>query len=337
MAANLCKRRGVVRASVTRLPRRITELEGTHDQPRNADHTRQLLAKLQTLDADYRALHLQIIDLIDEADADALDIEQRHIDQLDDDVFGLTVKLQALIAPATAAPDAPALDCRFLNRQLTRIEAGLNRIEGAITDTDEPVDRTLLPQHSNELSDYKKDLAALYSDLAAEDIDDDDELFTTHSAAERQLSTLSHNIKSLLVVPPTDEPTRPTTDGTGVKLPKLDVPVFDGNIIHWKQFWDQFTVAVHSKTALSNAEKTVYLQHAIRDGSARNAIEGLSHSGDNYEEAVECLKSHYDRPRLIQRTHVQLILDASPIKEGRAEMPTRYYPATYPCTQNLGM
>ena len=69
-----------------------------------------------------------------------------------------------------------------------------------------------------------------------------------------------------------DAPTLATTDSTGVKLPKLGVPTFDGNIIHWKQFWDQFTVAVHSRTSLSNAEKTVYLQHAIKDGSARNAI-----------------------------------------------------------------
>lgn len=94
------------------------------------------------------------------------------------------------------------------------------------------------------------------------------------------------------------------------------MPTFDGDIIHWKQFWDQFVVAVHGKTSLSNAEKTVYLQHAIKDGSAKNAIEGLSHSGDNYEEAVECLQSRYNRPRLIQRTHVQLIVDAPSLKEG---------------------
>ena len=166
-----------MRASVTRLTGRIAELEGTPDQPRTADHARQLLAKLQTLDTNYRALHVQIIDLIDEADTDALDAEQKHIDKLDDDVSGLTVRLQALITPPTAAPDAPALDRRPLKRRLARVQAGLNRIEGATTD--EPVDRTLLSQYSDELSDYKKDLAALYSDLAAEDIGDDDELFTT--------------------------------------------------------------------------------------------------------------------------------------------------------------
>lgn len=142
----------------------------------------------------------------------------------------VTVKLQALLTPPAAASP---LDRRSLNRRLARVQAGLNHIEEANADTDDPVHRTLLSQYSDELSDYKKDLAALYSDLAAEDIDDEDELFTTHSAAERQLSMISHKIKP---VPPTDDPVRPTTDSMGVKLPKLDVPVFNGNIVHWKQF-----------------------------------------------------------------------------------------------------
>ena len=43
---------------------------------------------------------------------------------------------------------------------------------------------------------------------------------------------------------------------------------------------------MHSKTKLSSAEKTVYLQQALKDGTAKGAIEGLSHSGDNYEKAT---------------------------------------------------
>ena len=33
-------------------------------------------------------------------------------------------------------------------------------------------------------------------------------------------------------------------------------------------------------------------------------------------QAVKCLKARYDRPRLIHRTHVQMILDAPALKEG---------------------
>ena len=102
-------------------------------------------------------------------------------------------------------------------------------------------------------------------------------------------------------------------------LPKLDVPTYDGDIIHWKQFWDQFIVSVHDRMNLSNAEKIVYLQHALKDGSAMNAIEGLSHSGDNYSEAVKCLKTWYDRPRLIHRAHIQKIVDTPSSKEGNGK------------------
>ena len=121
------------------------------------------------------------------------------------------------------------------------------------------------------------------------DILDDDELLVTHSVFERTLFTVSHKIKHLLLNPTTV--TAPTAiKGAGVKLPKLNVPTFDGNIIHWRH---QFTVTVYSKTSLFNAEKTVYLQQTSKDCTAKNVTEGLSHSGDNYEEAVECLQSHY--------------------------------------------
>ena len=44
-------------------------------------------------------------------------------------------------------------------------------------------------------------------------------------------------------------------------------------------------------------------------------IEGLTSSGDNYDEAVKCLKTRFDRPRLIHRSHVQIIVDTPPVKE----------------------
>ena len=60
----------------------------------------------------------------------------------------------------------------------------------------------------------------------------------------------------------------------------------------------------------------MYLQHALKDSSAKSAIEGLSQSGEHYVEAIECLKSRYNHPRLIHQTHVRLILEAPPLKEG---------------------
>ena len=60
----------------------------------------------------------------------------------------------------------------------------------------------------------------------------------------------------------------------------------------------------------------VYLQQSLKGGSAKGAIEGLSRSGENYTEAVECLQSRYNRPRLIHKAHVRAILDTPALKEG---------------------
>ena len=98
-----------MRRSITRLGDCVSELEETADQPRTPDRARQLLTKLQTLDSDFRTVHLE---LIDKANTEALDAEQEGLDKLDDDV---SVRLEALMNPATL-PTAP-VDGRPLTRK----------------------------------------------------------------------------------------------------------------------------------------------------------------------------------------------------------------------------
>lgn len=58
------------------------------------------------------------------------------------------------------------------------------------------------------------------------------------------------------------------------------------------------------------------LQQSLKGGTAKNATEALSRSGEYYTEAIECLKARYDRPRLIHQTHVCMILDTPPLRDG---------------------
>lgn len=314
----LRKRRGVVRASVTRLGTRIEELEDSVDQPRTPDHARQCLTKLQSLDNDFRKVHMQVIDLIDETDNDSLGAEQLIMDSHDDAVANFTVKLESLITTTIVAPTASTtLDRRPSTRKLARIRTGLNRICHALTSDPPPVKSSLL-QYQTELADYRRDITALYDELVKLDIGDDDAFFTNHTDLETLLSDVSHELRKCLVATTSETPPAAVAvrDSVAIKLPKLEVPTFSGDLLHWKQFWDQFSVAVHDRTHMSNAEKIVYLQQAVKDGNASSAIEGLAHSGDNYAEAVECLRSRFDKPRLIQRTHVQTIIDAPTLKDG---------------------
>ena len=59
------------------------------------DHAQQLTSKLDSLDSEFRAHHLKLIDLID--DDPTLEKEQETLDKLDDDVSTLTIRLRQLI------------------------------------------------------------------------------------------------------------------------------------------------------------------------------------------------------------------------------------------------
>ena len=106
------------------------------------------------------------------------------------------------------------------------------------------------------------------------------------------------------------------SENGGLKLPKLDVPTFDGSVIHWRAFWEQFQISVHDQKSLSYSEKLVYLKHALKDGAARQVVKGLSRSGDQYAVAIACLQGRYDRPCLIHQAHVRAILEAPSLKDG---------------------
>ena len=73
---------------------------------------------------------------------------------------------------------------------------------------------------------------------------------------------------------------------------------------------------IHTRTSLSDVEKLAYLRNALKDGSAKGIIEGLSTSGNFYPEAIRTLKEGYNRPRLILQSHVRAILEAPALKDG---------------------
>ena len=63
--------------------------------------------------------------------------------------------------------------------------------------------------------------------------------------------------------------------GTSIKWPKLSIPKFDGEVLNWRTFWDQFQVSIHNKDQLSDGEKLAYMKDALKDGPAELVIQGL--------------------------------------------------------------
>ena len=198
-------------------------------------------------------------------------------------------------------------------RRLDHLHKSFEIVTEAVSKLSEADDICLIRLYDEQLVNFKHELDDIM--LSVDEVEDD-ELSRKQAEIDKELFECSLTVKRLLewhvhsTVPST------SSSREGVKLPKLDVPSFDGNILNWKSFWDQFCISVHDRTNLSDAGKLVYLQQSLRDGPAKRSIEGLSRSGECYPEAIECLKSRYDRPRLIHQTHVRMILEAPPLKSG---------------------
>ena len=73
-----------------------------------------------------------------------------------------------------------------------------------------------------------------------------------------------------------------------VELPKFSVLTFDGDVLNWAMFWEQFETAIHNNKKLHEAQKLAYLRDAVEKGPAKKVIQCLSHSAATYQEAVKC-------------------------------------------------
>ena len=307
------KRRGVAKASITRLANRLKDLESDISQPAVVDHAQRMQRKLDSLDVDFRSHHRDIIDLTD--DEDSLSKEQEVLDEHDDVIAELSVRISQLIGVCTSSQLSTS-PRKIASRKLARIEKTLSDMNLAVAALEGDPDSCLLRQYEEQVSDVKKELSDTHNELLKLELDDSDDLVIKQETLEKTIFDCAVTIKKQIASVPERGPPTVASDGKGMKLPKLDVPTFDGNILNWRTFWEQFCVAVHDRSNLSDSEKLVYLQHSLKSGSARSAIEGLSRSGDNYSEAVECLQDRYDRPRLIHQTHARLILEAPALKDG---------------------
>ena len=83
-------------------------------------------------------------------------------------------------------------------------------------------------------------------------------------------------------------PTMSLEHGTKVKLPKLSLKRFNGDITQWSTFWDIFQSSIDGNSGLSNTDKFNYLK-SLLEGSASEAVSGLKLTAANYAEAISIL------------------------------------------------
>ena len=250
------RRRGAIKARIAKLTTKVAELEGRESDPSISTHAQQLFKRLGNLDSDYKTCHFAVIDVLD--DEQQLADEQETLDNHDDEVADLDLRIQALMVaaatpppPITTTTDArPLTNCAILERRSVQLQARLVTIHekiGGLKDDGSEVHLVYLYQEY--LADLKRDLSEFRNEILTITADTSDMLMSNTQKQEDNIFDMSIKIKKLLFLNPTSSETvvtspTATLESRAVKLPKIDVPTFDGELLHWQTFWEQFSISV---------------------------------------------------------------------------------------------
>ncbi|XP_073955010.1 uncharacterized protein [Choristoneura fumiferana] len=162
---------------------------------------------------------------------------------------------------------------------------------------------SFISKFSSELNNYFR----LSIDPSADDVS----RFTTiQLQAEEVQIELSLKLKE-------GNPTVNNNQKLSSKLPKLDLPTFDGNLLRWQEFWDQYKSNIHERN-LPDVDKLLYLKASLQ-GSAKKVIEGLESTNKNYHIAVQALRERYGKESQVIDAHYSALTKISPADTSNEE------------------
>lgn len=136
------------------------------------------------------------------------------------------------------------------------------------------------------------------------------------------LETMSTTLSSVVNLQSASMNSANTT--SQIRLPRIDIPDFNGQLENWTRFRDLYNAMVDSKTNISDVEKLEYLQTKLK-GEASSLIKHLSPTNANYKIAWELVKKKYDKPDKIRETYIRMLLSQPPIKNGELTEIKRFY------------
>jgi len=161
--------------------------------------------------------------------------EQEALDNNDDQVSELSVRIQQLITLASKGQGTT----QVATKHLTLLQAKLESVDAAIHDiegNDEDV-MCILEEYKDQVIAVKTKLALLKATLLASDATPS---YKTTLACKGQPLNVKKRLRTFAT--PVPKP----SESTATKLPRLELPTFHGDILKWKNFWEQFCVSVQT-------------------------------------------------------------------------------------------
>ena len=172
-----------------------------------------------------------------------------------------------------------------LNEKLSTLQKVNNEVLGLIEDEDAYED------YQNKADDFEIEIEEVIINIDS-------------IILKPETEPVIHPFIPQVVPPPTPH------QNQNIKLPRIDIKKFSGDVIEWQTFFDSFEVDVHSNNKISSIEKTNYLLSYLT-GEALKTVQGLKLSEPNYSAAIEMLQERYGDKQVLISTHMNKLLNLS--------------------------
>lgn len=176
-------------------------------------------------------------------------------------------------------------------------------------------------------SDYK-DCRRYHSQIHQAEGEEDEAALNTYEKEEmmKEIRTVYRTFWTLLTTrinkikektPKVNETQADTNKSTffhsDLKLPRVELPAFDGKYEDWIPFYNLFTATVHNNSNLEPVQKLHYLLKSVT-GEAHKHIRNLTLTDEHYQTAIDLLKDQYDHQRKTAHGYMRKLLDYPTIK-----------------------
>ncbi|XP_011858695.1 PREDICTED: uncharacterized protein LOC105556222 [Vollenhovia emeryi] len=93
-----------------------------------------------------------------------------------------------------------------------------------------------------------------------------------------------------------------------IKLPKIELKKYDGDIKEWLRFWSQFK-KIHENAAMDKGTKFEYLLQAIvPDSRAAELVGSFPPTEENYDKVIDAIKNRFGRDEILVEVYVRELL-----------------------------
>ena len=194
-----------------------------------------------------------------------------------------------------------------LKRCLTQLENAIEEIEP---------DKGVVKHRFNHIKEAIQTYENLHDDWSVSNPDDErlkefdsiqDRYFKIASKVDKILDAVSLN-ETVSIAANASIVTETNRNRPFLKLPDANVPQFSGDYCKWLTFKNTFNSMIHSRKDLSNEDKFIYLQTALK-GDALAKISSYDVSAENYDKAWNFLVKSYEIHKIIITRHLQCILN----------------------------